>query len=379
MRRRDVLAGLGGLAAASACASVPAKTSPVQIEPRFPPVQSSLDRVTRTVVGLRPFRPQGFRLESELIGDRQVLHNYGHGGCGVTLSWGTSGEAADMIAGEGPQEVAVLGAGVMGLTSALILARRGHRVRIYAADFPPNTTSNVAGALWLPTSLYDREKATDAFHVTNRRVTRSAHAGFLPYVNRPGYGVNWVRHHDISNRKDRPVYPLPGGDDLYPEIRRRNEDALFGFASEEAFYTLMIDPDFYLEAIFRDALIAGATAEEKRFESLDEVLGLPERVIVNCSGLGAGVLFSDESLMPIRGQLTHLLPQPEIAYAYSGRAFGGPLYMFPRQTGLVLGGSFDRGNDSLAIDPKEVVRMVDGHARLAGILTGGGAEVPAAV
>ena len=362
MRRRELLTGLGAITGLAACATPPPVLH-VAAAPADPQVRAQMDRVTRTVVGLRPFRPAGFRLEAEEIAGRLIVHNYGHGGCGVTLSWGTSLRAADMAAGEGP--VAVLGCGVMGITTALILARRGRAVTLYAAAFPPHTTSNIAGALWLPSGLYDRRVASDEFHKLNHAVTRQAHARFLPYVNRPGYGVYWIHHSDLSNRSSAQTRALGGGDDLYPALERRTApQTRFGFPSERRFYTLMIDPDFYLEALLEDARLAGARTEKIRFDSRSDALALPERTIVNCLGLGAARVFGDDTLIPVRGQLSHLLPQPEIDYSYVAPGPGHSLYMFPRRTGLVLGGTHQRGNDSLETDAAMVSAMVDGHGQL---------------
>lgn len=365
LARRSVLLGLGA-ASLAACASQPLPAPvPAAEGPRpFAPVLSRRDRITRTVVGLRPYRPQGFRLEAEAFGEKTIIHNYGHGGCGVTLSWGTSHRAAVMAAETGAQDIAILGGGVMGLTSALILARRGHTVTVHADVMHPNTTSNIAGALWLPSSLYDRSVASEDFLRLNWQVTREAHRGFLPFVNRPGYGVSWVRHSEVSNRVRETRWQLPGGDDLYPGLEILTRETRFGFAYEERYHTLMIDPDYYLDQLMKDAQLAGARFIARRFESLDEILALPQRTIVNCTGLGAARLFGDETLMPIRGQLSHLLPQPEVNYSYTAPRQGSALYMFPRQTGLILGGSHGRGDYSLDISEDELTRMIDGHAAL---------------
>jgi glycine/D-amino acid oxidase-like deaminating enzyme len=64
-------------------------------------------------------------------------------------------------------------------------------------------------------------------------------------------------------------------------------------------------------------------------------------VVFNCTGLGAGALFGDPEIEPVRGQLVVLLPQPEVTYNLLG--VGGPTYMFPRHDGVVLGGTFDHG------------------------------------
>lgn len=368
MRRRDMLSGLGA-ATLAACTTRPVPTAPSARTylpgRRYAPVHAHVDRVTRTVVGLRPYRPQGYRLEAERLRDKVVVHNYGHGGCGVTLSWGTSGLAADMAMETGAREVAVLGAGVMGLTSALILARRGYKVTVYAETFPPHTTSNVAGVLWLPTGYFDRSAVTQDFLAMNRRLIRLAHRGFLPYVNRPGYGVYWSDQHSLSRNVPRAAHALPGGDDLYPELERATENTLFGYAYMERYRTLVIDPDFYLDQIMKDAQLAGARFVGARFETPEDLAGLSEPVLVNCTGIGARALFGDETMVPIRGQLTHLLPQPEIDYSYVAPTSEGVLYMFPRRTGLVLGGTHELGEWSLAPDPEQVRRMVEGHAALA--------------
>ncbi len=62
------------------------------------PVKVSRDRVIREVVGLRPYRPEGFRVEAERVANQLLIHNYGHGGAGITLSWGTASLALGLAA-----------------------------------------------------------------------------------------------------------------------------------------------------------------------------------------------------------------------------------------------------------------------------------------
>jgi glycine/D-amino acid oxidase-like deaminating enzyme len=91
------------------------------------------------------------------------------------------------------------------------------------------------------------------------------------------------------------------------------------------------------------------------FASAQDVAGLAEKVIYNCTGLGAGALFGDMELTPIRGQLTFLLPQPEIDYMTIGP---GDIYMFPRRDGILLGGSHERGDARLEVDPATTERVL---------------------
>ena len=78
--------------------------------------------------------------------------------------------------------------------------------------------------------------------------------------------------------------------------------------------------------------------------------------------MGAKDLVDDEEMDPIRGQLTFLLPQPEVDYS----VIGGGLYMFPRTDGILLGGTFERGNWSTDPDLETTKRIVEGHRELFG-------------
>ena len=75
----------------------------------LPPVRVAADREIRTIAGLRPYRPSGFVVRAERIGDLLVIHNYGHGGGGITLSWGTARLAVDLIPPDDRGPVGVLG------------------------------------------------------------------------------------------------------------------------------------------------------------------------------------------------------------------------------------------------------------------------------
>src|SRR5438477_1435077 len=114
---------------------------------RLAPVIVAKDRVIRTIVGLRPFRPSGFVVRAEKLDAKTLVHNYGHGGAGITLSWGTSQLAMELASGVAARECAVIGCGVVGLSTARLAQMRGMAVTIYAKAMPPETTSNVAGGL----------------------------------------------------------------------------------------------------------------------------------------------------------------------------------------------------------------------------------------
>src|SRR5437868_1892254 len=162
--RRSFLTSALAAGAYTALAHSPAALAAQEEPPRrLPPLKVSRDRRIRTAVGLRPYRAEGFMLTNERLGEKVVVHNYGHGGGGVSLSWGVALMAAEQARGLEDTMVAVLGCGVVGLSTARVLQRRGKAVTVYARELPPETTSNVAGALWYPTHVYDPQRVSPTF------------------------------------------------------------------------------------------------------------------------------------------------------------------------------------------------------------------------
>src|SRR5437868_1880526 len=158
MDRRAFLGSAAATLVLPGCATTMAnrraEAAPIGCLPR---VLVSPDRVIRPLAGLRPYRASGFVVRAEALGDKRLVHNYGHGGAGITLSWGSS-KLATQLGLQGHQgPVAVLGAGVMGLTTARLVQEAGFPVTIYAKALTPDTTSNIAGGQIAPFGHYRRD------------------------------------------------------------------------------------------------------------------------------------------------------------------------------------------------------------------------------
>jgi glycine/D-amino acid oxidase-like deaminating enzyme len=357
MLRTTGLAALG--AALPACASR-GGARPGRVEPtrRLVPVRVSEDRVIRTVVGLRPFRPSGFRLEVEKVGDKTVVHNYGHGGGGITLSWGTSELAVDEAWKTGEKRFAVLGCGAVGLATTRLLQRRGAEVTIYAKDLPPHTTSNIAGGQWSPTSVMDAERRTSESDAVFARAARLSHRSYQQLAP-ADYGIRWLENYVLSDAPLHEWWEQGLVRDLYPESRElRPDEHPFPARYARRFTTMLVEPPTYLAAMERDVRIAGGRVVVGELRGREDVQALSEAVVVNCTGLGAAALFGDAELTPVKGQLTFLLPQPEVDYIVLG---GGGLYMFPRRDGVLLGGTFERGVWSMDVNEEARQRILAGH------------------
>ncbi len=322
-------------------------------ERRLAKVNVSWDRVIRTSVGLRPFRPSGFVVKAESFGNKTVIHNYGHGRSGVTLSWGTSHLAVQEALRTAERRYAVIGCGAVGLATARLLQRRGFEVTIYAKDLPPNTTSNHAGAVWDA----DPTDVAPEFRDLYVRAARLSHRYFQEMVG-DYYGVRWIENYSESEEEVRRSYgsesPLH---DLYPDFRQLGrKEHPFPPPDVLRWFTMLIEPPIYLNAVLRDFLLAGGRIVVRDFPDLKAVLELPEPVIMNCTGLGAKALFGDQELMPVKGQFTVLLPQPEIDYIVD---IAGD--MTPRKDGILLGSTWEPGVWTLEPNQEAMQRYMNRH------------------
>jgi glycine/D-amino acid oxidase-like deaminating enzyme len=344
--RRGFLGGTSALLTGCAVrrGSVATIPSGALSEPQLARLQVSSDRVIRTITGLRPFRPSGFVVRGEKRGDKTVIHNYGHGGAGITLSWGTAQLAVEEGAKSEARDCAVLGCGVVGLSTARLLQLRGYNPTIYAKEMPPLTTSNVAGGYWDPVTLCDSERVTPEF---GRQFGEAARFAFTRYQSLAGdrYGVRWLPVYSLS--PNGPIAPASPSsiyreiEPLFPETQRLEPGQHpFGALYARKRYSMLIEPAIYLNALVRDFQIAGGRIVIREFQSPEEVTALREKIIYNCTGLGARALFGDQELTPVKGQLVFLLPQAEVEYMTVGP---GDIYMFPRHDGVLLGGTHDRG------------------------------------
>jgi glycine/D-amino acid oxidase-like deaminating enzyme len=323
------------------------------------------DRMTRTRVGLRPFRRGGFVVRGERLADKLVIHNYGHGGGGITLSWGSSALAVRELPDIADRRAAVIGCGVMGLSTARLLQARGWQVTIYAKALPPNTTSDVAGAVWAPTSVFRPGEETAAFAAQFVEALKLSHAEFSTRVG-PLYGVSWHESYHLSSYPARAqdYYYLDRWPEFFPAIAELSPDEHpFPVPYALRHLSLLIEPAIYLPRLMREVREAGGRILTREMRAASELQALDEPVIFNCTGLGSRELFDDVELVPVRGQLVFMPPDDRIDYITHGSG-QGLLYMFPRADGILLGGTFERGATHLEPDIETTARIVREHVRM---------------
>jgi len=289
------------------------------------------------IAGVRPYRNGSYRLEVDPAAGKFIVHNYGHGGAGITLSWGCAAKVCDIVrehlAASHDTNIAVLGAGVMGLTAATLLLDLGLNVTIYSDRKPGETTSSKAGGQW----------AVSVVEFTGKRdelgeIVRAAYTTFKNSIGK-GFGVSERPNYTAtrSHNLDIVLTLAPG---LIPEPVRLPRMPFEGHTGPGWEYqTLLIEPPIFLPRLEMDLTARGVAFISKRFASKSEVLAtLTENIVINCTGLGAMTLWNDPKVTPIKGQLAMLPPQPNLQYLYGQNG-----YMFPRADHVVIGGTFQSG------------------------------------
>ena len=327
------------------------------------PVLVSPDREIRTTVGLRPFRPSGFVVRTEKLDETLLVHNYGHGGGGITLSWGTARLAVDLAIPGHTGPAAVIGCGAVGLATARLLQEAGLSVVIYTQDLPPNTTSNMAGGQWFP-YMVSSGQTTPAFQEQFMSASRYAYRRYQTLLG-PRFGVRWIRNYILTHElwRDQGLHGLHSPmASMMPELRDLSpqEHPFTGYEHAREWDTMLIEPAVYLTAMLDEFYLAGGKLFVKKMQDIHDITTLSEKVVINCSGLGAKALFNDSELTPVKGQLTVLLPQPEVDYI----VLADELYMFPRSDGIVLGGTHEQGVWSLEPNLEAKQRLLAEHQKL---------------
>jgi glycine/D-amino acid oxidase-like deaminating enzyme len=315
------------------------------------PVKAQVDRITGVYVCTRPFRAAGPRIEMERLGHKTIVHNYGHGGSGWSLSWGSSTLAVRMAQTTGVRELGVIGCGALGLTSALLAQRAGLSVRIYAKALPPEVFSMRATGLWTPDSrICDAQHAAD-FGARWEGMARTSYAMYQSMLGLPGQPIEWIEGYHLPDMRpgdhtdtvaDEPAYgdfgdrisdlgpdtvSLPLGSTPFPQPVRR-------------YTTMMFNITTYARMLMSDFQLAGGKIVVREFSHPRELLELHEHTLINATGYGARALFNDDSIIPVRGQTARLIPQPEVNYALSAPH----LSMVPRRDGLLVQAFGDTGN-----------------------------------
>lgn len=236
------------------------------------------------------------------------------------------------------KSVAIVGAGVSGLTCAVVFAERGHRTAIFAEQIGQQTTSGAAGALWFPYDCEPREKVIEWALETFKVLVD------LSRDQRSGVSMIELRQYSRIGELPVPDWAIPLGASAVATAL-----CAVPFKAGFAMNVPLMDTTIYLDYLanrFRAA--GGETNGGGRFERLEDVDGKFE-LVINCAGIGARTLVNDVELEPHRGQVAIVPKIDNLSCAIV--CDDAPLmYAIPRTSDCVFGGTNDL-SDNLTVDP----------------------------
>lgn len=254
-------------------------------------------------------------------------------------------------------DAVVIGAGVVGLTTAISLAEAGLSTRIVTEGLGRDTTSIAAGAIWGPVRCGPPGRIHD-WSATGLSVLSKL-------AGDPETGVRQVSGCEVSAEAASPEPWL----DLVPERRMlRDDEVPDGMACGWRYTAPAVTMPVYLEYLRRRYLATGGAIEVRR---VDKLAAVDAPVLVNCTGIGARDLVPDPAVYPVRGQVV-VVENPGIEEFYIDHTMHGNdyIYIFPHNEVVVLGGTAEEGAWDLAPRREIAERILADCARVNPALRG---------
>ena len=230
------------------------------------------------------------------------------------------------------KDILVIGGGVNGLSTGICLLEDGWNVTIYSTKFSPNTTSDVAAALWYPFLSAPVEK-TDVWGSRTYDVLKLLTAD-------KGTGIEMTQTFEYF----RSSQPDPSWMSTVDDFERITEDLPSDYVECFSFLTQIIEMPIYLKWLMRRYNNLGGKIEKKTVSNFSDISD-NFNAIVNCTGLDSKELCNDSELYPVRGQIIRM--RPLLDKMHLDQQVPTLAYIVPRSNDMILGGVAQEGNWSL--------------------------------
>ena len=362
------------LCAFACCVNFTGILSAAQVEHLTPP-RLAEKFVKEKVTCIRPGREGFFHIAVEKKRTQLIIHDYGHGGSGWTLVFGSVNRAIRLFEAALRQytefhgkPIRVLGAGAHGQLAAILLQKKGYKVRLTASSFADLTSHKGAGIFAPgPVELSAEErKVFEEVLVESYEVWKTVVAGTHSFLRKGGAAM--------------PLYLGEGTDSGLQSLVLRGlipapeqVQVSFGNGKRHPFtkiHSIFMDTRMIMEQMEQTCHALGIPREEKQIQHFSD---FSEFIVFDCAGVGGGALNQDSKVVPVQGHLLTLQDQPVEQLRYMVYAkihtnkpvvddFGHPVedyvYFTPKGGGTV-GGSYIKGEGRLTTNQAQFQRILE--------------------
>ena len=260
------------------------------------------------------------------------------------------------------KQVKIIGCGVSGLTTGIVLLGEGYNVEIITEKLPQDTTSSKAAAVWFPYEVNPRDKAEIWGKISFLK--------FLECCSDSDSGVSMVPLTVLIEKEEDAwwINALPVGEMRKGAITELPEAFPLGYIMEVP----LVETQLYLDYLLKRFKGLSGKVIQRKITSLTEYDD-SDTIVVNCTGLSSRELLNDQELYPIHGQIIKAKPQVQVSCILADFPFGETrdrlAYVVPRKDCLVLGGTSIKGEEEDRPNPDLIAGIIERCKAIEGNIT----------
>jgi D-amino-acid oxidase len=247
----------------------------------------------------------------------------------------------------------ILGAGVSGLSTGILLLKKGYSVTIWAKDLPPYTTSNKAAAVWYPFSCGSPHQANGWLRATLTYFQKEI-------LSEKSSGCKKTTVVEIFDHKTADPW-WKNSTDSYQKIDKKYlpKEYVDGYQIDG----LVMDTDVYMDYLVGTFKKLGGKMQQKAITTITEAFE-KYNMVINCTGLGSRTLFNDPKVYACRGQILKIKPNDLDYSLFEEEGPNSLAYVIPRLKDVILGGTVQDNDWNLHPDEKDTQDILRKYTNL---------------
>ena len=245
------------------------------------------------------------------------------------------------------KNIAIVGAGISGMSAAYLLMQQGHQITIYAKAFSPDITSNKAAAFWFPYHIRNDKRGIEW--------CTTSYGYYKKFALQPETGISMQQLKKVLRtgvEEEEPIWI-----DFMPEGSFRvvpENEMPAGFSKIYEVEVPLIETQIFLPWLQQQLQQSNVKFIQQEITSLDELANKYD-ILINSSALGARKLCKDDKVIPVRGQVALLSPG-KFPVIYLDNEI--PLYVVPRKDAIIIGGTYEENIETETTDPAAISNIL---------------------